>query len=311
MLEVENIRKSFGIIEAVKGVSFSVAQGEILGFLGPNGAGKSTTMRMITGFLTPSSGTATICGHDILAQPVAAKKSFGYLPENAPVYAEMTSISFLCFCAELRGYTGAERDLRIEKAVERCRLEKVLQQPIGTLSKGFKQRVCFAQALLHDPPVLIMDEPTDGLDPNQKHLVRGMIREMSARKAIVISTHILEEVEALCTRCIIISDGRLVGNGTPDELRAESNLKGAVEIVLAQPSDSAGAELRKLASSDRVESSGERYIVYPGNPDTLLADVTNLATNSDWNPTSIRKLDGRLDDVFMKLTIGDDLNKVG
>ena len=311
MLEVENIRKSFGIIEAVKGVSFSVEQGEILGFLGPNGAGKSTTMRMITGFLTPSSGTATICGHDILAQPVAAKKSFGYLPENAPVYAEMTSISFLRFCAELRGYSGAERDLCIEKAVERCRLEKVLQQPIGTLSKGFKQRVCFAQALLHDPPVLIMDEPTDGLDPNQKHLVRGMIREMSARKAIVISTHILEEVEALCTRCIIISDGRLVGNGTPDELRAESNLKGAVEIVLAQPSDSAGAELRKLASSDRVESSGERYIVYPGNPDALLADVTNLATNSDWNPTSIRKLGGRLDDVFMKLTIGDDLNKVG
>ena len=222
MLEVRDMDKRFGAIHAVRGVSFKVDKGEVLGFLGPNGAGKSTTMRMITGFLPPNAGTAVICGHDIVDDPVAAKKNIGYLPENAPAYADMTVVDFLRFIAAIRGFRGLECRRKADATVEKCYLEKVKSQPIDTLSKGYKQRVCFAQAVLHNPPVLIMDEPTDGLDPNQKHVVRTMIKEMSPEKAIVISTHILEEVEAVCSRAIIISDGRIVANGTPDELKSKS-----------------------------------------------------------------------------------------
>jgi ABC-2 type transport system ATP-binding protein len=225
MLHVNNLKKSFGHIEAVRGISFDVEKGEILGFLGPNGAGKTTTMRMVTGFLPPTSGTAQICGHDINDEPVEAKKCIGYLPENAPLYADMTVVSFLGFIAGIRGFRGSERTQKVEDVIRRCYLDKVRHQSIDTLSKGFNQRVCFAQAVLHDPPVLIMDEPTDGLDPNQKHTVRQMIREMAKEKAIVISTHILEEVEAVCTKAIIISGGRIVANGTPAELKARSPTK--------------------------------------------------------------------------------------
>ena len=223
MLEIKELNKKFGPIHAVKGVSFTVEKGEVLGFLGPNGAGKSTTMRMITGFLPPTSGTAVVNGCDVLRDPLGAKKQIGYLPENAPVYGEMTVGRFLGFVAEIRGFSGADRARRVDGAIEMARLEKVRQQTISTLSKGYKQRVCFAQAILHDPPVLIMDEPTDGLDPNQKHVVRSMIKEMAARKAIVISTHILEEVEAICTRVIVIANGRIVANGTPAGLKAQSS----------------------------------------------------------------------------------------
>ena len=222
MLEVKAIGKSFGPFRAVDGISFTVNKGEILGFLGPNGAGKSTTMRMITGYLTPDSGTATICGHDILERPIEAKRCIGYLPESAPVYGEMTVTNFLTFIAGIRGFRGAEAAARVEDTVKRCRLEQVRHQLIETLSKGYRQRVCFAQAVLHDPALLVMDEPTDGLDPNQKFVVRNMIREMSKEKAIVISTHILEEVEALCTRVIIIANGRIVAEGTPEELKKRS-----------------------------------------------------------------------------------------
>jgi ABC-2 type transport system ATP-binding protein len=222
MLEVRELHKRFGPIHAVRGVSFKVEQGEVLGFLGPNGAGKSTSMRMITGFLPPTSGTAIVNGHDIVADPIQAKKQIGYLPENAPVYGDMTVTHFLRFTAEIRGYSGAARGRQVDAAIEKAHLDKVRHQPIGTLSKGYKQRVCFAQAILHDPPILVMDEPTDGLDPNQKHVVRTMIREMAARKVIVISTHILEEVEAICTRAIIIASGRIVANGTPAALKARS-----------------------------------------------------------------------------------------
>ncbi len=221
MLEVEGLKKSFGPIHAVKGVTFTVEKGTVLGFLGPNGAGKSTTMRMITGFLPPSAGTARICGHDIVDTPVAAKKSFGYLPENAPVYADMTVNGFLNFAAEMRGFVGSQIGPKVEAVISRCRLEEVRGQTMGTLSKGYKQRVCFAQAIIHDPPVLILDEPTDGLDPNQKHLVREMIKSMAADKVIVISTHILEEVDAICTRAIIINQGTVVADGTPDEIKGK------------------------------------------------------------------------------------------
>ena len=230
MLTVSELKKSYGAIQAVKGVSFTVKKGEVLGFLGPNGAGKTTTMRMITGFLPPTSGTATICGHDIQTDPVAAKRSIGYLPENAPSYHSMTVTEFLTFIAEIRGFGGKACRDRVEAAIQKSRLETVRNQTVETLSKGYRQRTCFAQAILHDPPVLVMDEPTDGLDPNQKFVVRQMIRDMSAEKAIIVSTHILEEVDAVCTRAIIIARGEIVANGTPAELRARDP-KGRLDEV--------------------------------------------------------------------------------
>ena len=220
MLKVDNLKKNFGDFQAVKGISFSVGKGEVLGFLGPNGAGKSTTMRMVTGFIPPSSGTASICGHDIITDPVAAKASFGYLPENAPSYRSMTVEAFLSFIAGVRGFRGAECRDKGEAVIAKARLSNVAKQTIDTLSKGYRQRTCFAQAIIHDPKVLIMDEPTDGLDPNQKYVVREMIKEMAADKAIIISTHILEEVDAVCTRAIVIAHGEIKADGTPAELRA-------------------------------------------------------------------------------------------
>lgn len=230
MLTVSELKKSFGPIHAVKGVSFTINKGEVLGFLGPNGAGKTTTMRMITGFLPPSGGTASICGHDIQDDPVGAKRCIGYLPENAPSYHAMTVTEFLAFIASIRGLSGSEGRDRVEAAIQKSRLESVRHQAVETLSKGYRQRTCFAQAILHDPPVLIMDEPTDGLDPNQKFVVRQMIRDMAAEKAIIVSTHILEEVDAVCTRAIIIARGQIVANGTPAELRSRDP-QGRLEEV--------------------------------------------------------------------------------
>ena len=230
MLKVENLQKRFGKLEAVKGISFTVSKGEVLGFLGPNGAGKSTTMRMITGFLPPTAGTASICGHDIVKEPVEAKKCLGYLPEAAPSYRAMTVEDYLKFIAEIRGYRGADAREHVEAAIEKARLQPVVHKTIETLSKGYRQRACFAQAILHDPPVLIMDEPTDGLDPNQKFTVREMIRDMAAEKAIVISTHILEEVDAVCTRAIVIADGEIRADGTPAELKA-MDPSGRLDVV--------------------------------------------------------------------------------
>jgi ABC-2 type transport system ATP-binding protein len=218
MLEIRNLTKRFGPFTAVDDVNFTVAKGEVLGFLGPNGAGKSTTMKMITGFLAPNRGTAIIGGWDVTKHPIEAKKRIGYLPEGAPAYPDMTPTAFLEFVARIRGYRGREAATRIGAAVERTTLGEVMYQPIETLSKGFKRRVGIAQAILHDPEVLVMDEPTDGLDPNQKHEVRALIREMAPHKAIVISTHILEEVDAVCSRAIIVARGRIVADGTPQEL---------------------------------------------------------------------------------------------
>jgi ABC-2 type transport system ATP-binding protein len=222
MIEIRRLTKHFGELRAVEGVSFDVSQGEVLGFLGPNGAGKSTTMKMATGFLAASSGSVKVCGFDLSKRPVEAKRRIGYLPEGAPAYPDMTVASFLRFIADVRGFQGGERERRIEAVVRKVHLETVLRQPIETLSKGFKRRVGLAQAILHDPPVLIMDEPTDGLDPNQKHEVRALIRQMAHSKAIVLSTHILEEVEAVCTRGVIINRGRIVFDGTPAELEARA-----------------------------------------------------------------------------------------
>jgi len=222
VIKVENLSKSFGPKRAVDGVSFEVGKGEVLGFLGPNGAGKSTTMRMITGFIPPSAGKVSVCGLDVQENPIVVKRRIGYLPEAAPSYTEMSVLSFLRFAAEMRGLRGEGRRDAIRRVVELCHLENVLGQAIDTLSKGFRHRTCLAQALIHDPEVLILDEPTDGLDPNQKHEVRTLIRKMGENKAIVFSTHILEEVEAACTRAIIIDRGRIVANGTPQELKARA-----------------------------------------------------------------------------------------
>ncbi|NKB36613.1 MAG: ATP-binding cassette domain-containing protein [Gammaproteobacteria bacterium] len=221
-VEVKSLDKQFGNIHAVRDVSFSVKHGEVLGFLGPNGAGKSTTMKMITGFLEPTAGTVIVNGHDVTIDPIKVKSSIGYLPEGAPSYGEMTVLSFLRFIAEIRGFSGSEMDERISSVVAKINLEAVLGQTIETLSKGFKRRVGMAQTIIHDPDVLIMDEPTDGLDPNQKHEVRSLIKEMAEKKAIIISTHILEEVDAICSRAIIITSGQLLFDGTPSELRSKS-----------------------------------------------------------------------------------------
>ena len=222
MIKVENLTKAFGAKRAVDDVSFEVGKGEVLGFLGPNGAGKSTTMRMITGFIPPTAGRVSVCGFDVLGDPIQVKRRIGYLPEAAPLYRDMTVRSFLNFAAAIRGMRGEERGRAVHRAVETCFLESVFNQSIDTLPKGFRHRTCFAQAIINDPEVLIMDEPTDGLDPNQKHEMRTLIRRMGENKAIIFSTHILEEVDAACTRAIIIDRGRIVANGTPQELKARS-----------------------------------------------------------------------------------------
>lgn len=241
---VKNLDKYFGPIHAVRDISFSIHHGEVLGFLGPNGAGKSTTMKMIAGFLEPDDGLVTVNGHNVLDDPIAVKSTIGYLPEGAPSYGEMTVNSFLNFIAEIRGYNNADRQQHIDTVVKEIHLDSVMEQSIETLSKGFKRRVGIAQAILHDPDVLIMDEPTDGLDPNQKHEVRTLIKDMAQDKAIIISTHILEEVDALCTRAIIIAEGQLLFDGTPAELRSRSDnndIDDAFRLITTELSTKQGA----------------------------------------------------------------------
>ncbi|NHZ69714.1 MAG: ATP-binding cassette domain-containing protein, partial [Thermotogales bacterium] len=229
-IEVMSLCKNFGAFTAVRDVSFEVHTGEVLGFLGPNGAGKSTTMKMITGFLAPTSGQVKVAGFDVSHHPIETKRRIGYLPEGAPAYGDMTATAFLEFIARIRGYSRREKCERVATAIDKANLGSVVHKPIETLSKGFKRRVGLAQAILHDPPILVMDEPTDGLDPNQKHEVRELIREMARDKAILISTHILEEVDAICDRAIIIAHGSLLFDGTPQQLAAMSNLHNAVRL---------------------------------------------------------------------------------
>ena len=241
LIEIEGLTKRFGAFTAVEGVTLQVARGEVVGFLGPNGAGKSTTMRMLAGFVTPTSGTARICGHDVQARPLAARRAQGFLPEGAPTYPEMTVTAFLRFVASVRGYRGGDAQRRTADAMALTQLESVRLQPIETLSKGFKRRVGLAQALLHDPPVLILDEPTDGLDPNQKHEVRTLITRMAPQKAILISTHLLEEVDAVCTRAVVIARGQVVADATPAELAAmhpSGRLENVFRAITAVPKGS-------------------------------------------------------------------------
>ena len=313
MIDIRKITKQFGAFTAVKEVSFQVQRGEVLGFLGPNGAGKSTTMKMITGFLTPTSGTALVGGHDVLDNPIAVKRALGYLPEGAPAYPDMTPASFLGFVAAVRGVPRRQRKEHIHRAASRVHLEGVMHQSIETLSKGYKRRVGLAQAILHDPEVLIMDEPTDGLDPNQKHEVRALIQEMSARKAIVLSTHILEEVEAVCTRAIIVNRGRIVADGTPDQLRSRSRYHNAVAITVRVMNPgmvgAIRAELGRAPNVDGVEdvsmSDGRAsFTVMPKAGRTILAEVGLLARSKAWEVDELRVQPGRLDEVFRAVTTG-------
>ena len=306
MIRIENLVKTFGPKRAVDGISFNVERGEVLGFLGPNGAGKSTTMRMVTGFMPPTSGRVTIGGHDVAESPLEAKRLIGYLPENAASYPDMTVKGFLDFTAELRGLDRTKRKQALNHVVELCFLESVLRQSIDTLSKGYKHRTCLAQALIHDPEVLIMDEPTDGLDPNQKHEVRNLIRELGKTKAIVFSTHILEEVDAACTRAIIIDRGRIVANGTPDELRNMSDMAGAVTL------SAHGASADKLASLGRVEDLGGAFRIYPrdkSKTSELAQTVVELVAREGWKVEGMFSERGELDEVFRRITLPDTVKR--
>jgi ABC-2 type transport system ATP-binding protein len=309
MIHVQNLRKSFGPLTAVDGVSFTVKTGEVLGFLGPNGAGKSTTMRMITGFIPPSAGEVSVGGFNMLENPLPAKRLIGYLPENAPSYNDMTVLAFLGFAADLRGLRGATREEAIDRVVGMCFLEPVLQQSIETLSKGYRHRTCFAQAVIHDPPVLILDEPTDGLDPNQKHEVRTLIREMGRTKAIIFSTHILEEVEAACSRAIIIDRGRIVANGTPEQLKQRSDQAGAVTVRLRE--GSAASVMQKLNQIPTVAKCSVlsespvtvRAYLKNGQGGELARAIGELAVREQWKIEELHTEEGRLDEVFRRITL--------
>ena len=308
MISVKNLTKAFGPKLAVNDVSFTVQKGEVLGFLGPNGAGKSTTMRMITGFTPPTSGSVTIGGHDIGDAPIPAKRLLGYLPESAPSYADMTVTSFLNFIAELRGLSGAARKQAVDRVIDMCFLGSVVHQSVDTLSKGYKHRVCFAQSIIHDPEVLIMDEPTDGLDPNQKHEVRSLIRSMARDKVVILSTHILEEVEALCTRTIIISSGKLVVDCTPAQLAAKSRFYNAVTLTIPSAQrEKIERSLNGMSQIASVESSvGNNDHVsltaFPRAGASIVAEVGSKARDERWEVDELRVESGRLDEVFRTLT---------
>jgi len=308
MVEIDNLFKTYGPFTAVNRVSFSVDRGEVLGFLGPNGAGKSTTMKMITGFLTPDGGSVTVDGKDLAKNSVAVKKLMGYLPEGAPAYPDMTPASFLDFIANVRGLRGSNKKQRIEETIAKVNLENVLYQSIETLSKGFKRRVGLAQAILHDPDVLILDEPTDGLDPNQKYEVRSLIQNMAKEKVIILSTHILEEVDAVCTRAIVIANGNIVADGTPAELESKSPLHNSVTITLhGVEEDTVSKALKGIKSVKRVEHTATQsnmaaFQLFPSDGASIITDVSRLAQEKQWQIEELHVHKGRLDEVFRQIT---------
>jgi ABC-2 type transport system ATP-binding protein len=309
MINVEHLTKRFGAKCAVDDVTFSVNKGEVLGFLGPNGAGKSTSMRMITGYLPPTAGTITVAGFSVADQPLEARRRIGYLPENAPIYSDMSVFGFLSFCAEMRGLFGSAKKSAIDRVVQLCFLERVLHQSVDTLSKGFRHRTCLAQALIHDPEVLILDEPTDGLDPNQKYEVRTLIKRMGSEKAIIFSTHILEEVEAACSRAIIIDQGKIVANGTPEELKAQSPFAGNVIVTVGNVSKAQLVpQIEALKAVEKFWIVAEKpeqvtfQVVPRGN---VLPELLEAGTRNAWKIEHLDVEEGRLDDVFRSITLPD------
>lgn len=309
MIEIKGLTKRFDAFTAVDNLSFSVKPGEVLGFLGPNGAGKSTTMKMICGFLTPTAGSVTVFGKDVATDALAMKRDLGYLPEGAPSYGEMTVKNFLLFIAKVRGFNKTEAEQRVDAVIEQVNLHKVVNKAVDTLSKGYGRRVGLAQAILHDPKVLVLDEPTDGLDPNQKHEVRKLISNMAKDKIIIVSTHILEEVEAVCSRAVIIADGKLLADGAPQELAAQSAYHNAVTLTVAD-TDTAVAVLEKLPEAAKVEASASgRITVQTNGSGDLFAAIKTAASSNGWDVSEMFIEQGRLDQVFRKITIGDELQK--
>ena len=311
LIEASDLRKQFGDIVAVNGISLNVERGEVLGFLGPNGAGKSTTMKMLTGFLEPDAGSARIAGIDVLENPKMARAKLGYLPEGAPCYGDMTARAFLTFIAEIRGFDRAEGGKRVAAAVDKTELHSVLEQRIDTLSKGFKRRVAIAQAILHDPQVLIMDEPTDGLDPNQKHQVRKLIVGMAKDKAIIVSTHILEEVEAVCSRAIIINRGRIVADGTAEDLMRRLPYHNTIALKVATARAEAIAKaLSDFSAISKVERVGVangrvqlRAVPSAGAP--IPAELASMIRTRLIEAEEVQVERGNLDDVFRQITTSD------
>ena len=312
MIVVDALSKQFGQFQAVDEISFEVQRGEVVGFLGPNGAGKSTTMKMLTCYLPPTSGNAEVNGFSINSQTLQVQEQIGYLPESAPSYNEMQVEEFLSFIGEVRGYTGSELRRRVGRVLELTSLQEARKQIIDTLSKGFRQRTCLAQALIHDPPVLILDEPTDGLDPNQKHEVRELIRRMSEERTILVSTHILEEVEAVCTRALIISEGRLVGLGTPDELLSQSIYRNAITLSVSGVNAETLLEdlngLEQVYSVERLEDMPNGAItvrVFPKERESISSELEKFLKKKKMSIEQFFVERGRLDEVFRKLTLGN------
>ena len=312
MIVVDALSKQFGQFQAVDEISFEVQRGEVVGFLGPNGAGKSTTMKMLTCYLPPTSGNAEVNGFSINSQRLQVQGQIGYLPESAPSYNEMQVEEFLSFIGEVRGYTGSELRRRVGRVLELTSLQEARKQIIDTLSKGFRQRTCLAQALIHDPPVLILDEPTDGLDPNQKHEVRELIRRMSEERTILVSTHILEEVEAVCTRALIISEGRLVGLGTPDELLSQSIYRNAITLSVSGVNAETLLEdlngLEQVYSVERLEDTPNGAItvrVFPKDRESISSELEKFLKKKKMSIEQFFVERGRLDEVFRKLTLGN------
>ncbi len=308
MIEAQQLVKRYGDFTAVDGVSFSVKPGEVLGFLGPNGAGKSTTMKMIAGFLSPSAGTAKVCGFDVQEQAIEAKRVLGYLPEGAPSYGEMTVRGFLRFVADVRGMGEAQTRVRMDEVIGRLGLQRVLEQPIETLSKGFKRRVGLAQAILHDPPVLILDEPTDGLDPNQKHEVRSLIQSMARDKIILISTHILEEVHAVCQRAVIIARGQVLADATPAELEARSRYHGAVSMSApnAVAVKEGLARVEGVASVE-IDPQDGRITAFPRGGQSIWERINSFVRDQQVAVSEIQLERGRLDEVFRQITMAQEV----
>lgn len=303
MIETSELTKLYGNFTAVDRISFTAEPGQVLGFLGPNGAGKSTTMKMVAGFLAPTAGRVKVCGHDVENEPIAAKRALGYLPEGAPSYGEMNPGTFLDFVADIRGLTGERRRRRLDDVIGRLHLEGVLQQPIETLSKGFKRRVGLAQAILHDPPALILDEPTDGLDPNQKYEVRTLINTMARDKIIVISTHILEEVHAVCNRAIIIAAGKLLADAAPAELEARSRYYQAVSMTAADMAAAKDAlsRISEIASIE-IDPQDQRITAFPRPGKSIFPAVSEALKTQGIAVSELQLEAGRLDEVFRAIT---------
>jgi len=308
MITIEGLTKRFGSLTAVDNISLSVGRGEVLGFLGPNGAGKSTTMKMLTGYLPITSGRASVCGFDVVSDAIKARGKIGYLPEGSPLYGDMSCLLFLNFVAEIRGYRGAQVKDKVNLAIERLELQSVINKPIETLSKGFKRRLGLAQSILHDPDVLILDEPTDGLDPNQKHQVRGLIKDMASDKAIIISTHLLEEVAAVCSRAIIISEGKIVFDGTPEDFAARSSIHNAVTIRLTGENlERVGNEIESMEDVHRIETINETGVLrlIPKDGAVIVEKVSLLMRDKGFKVDEIFVERGHLDEVFRDLTIAN------